>query len=164
MDLHNDWPEIRRIFARAYFSSIATVDPEGRPHVTPIGSLMLLDEPGQGFYFERFTATLPRHLERDSQLCAMAVDMRLSMWIKALVRGSFPTAPALRLAGTATRRRPATEREAELFQRRVKPTRWTRGYKLLWDGMAEGREIRFDRVLPVRIGRMWPPRPAPATA
>lgn len=164
MDLHDDWPEIRRIFARAYFSSIATVDPEGRPHVTPIGSLVLLEEPGQGFYFERFTATLPRHLDRNAQLCAMAVDMRLSMWLRALVRGAFPTAPGLRLAGTATRRRPATEREAELFLRRVKPTRWTRGYKLLWDGMAGGREVRFDRVLPLRIGRMWPPQSAAVAA
>lgn len=164
MDLHNDWPEIRRIFARAFFSSIATVDDEGRPHVTPIGSLVLLDEPGRGFYFERFTATMPRHLERDAQLCAMAVDMRLSLWLPSLIRGRFPTAPGLRLAGSTGPRRDATEREAELFLRRVKPLRWTRGYKMLWDGMSQGREVRFDRVLPLRIGRMWPPRLASATA
>ena len=156
MDLHKDWPEIRRVFARAYFSSIATVDPDGRPHVTPIGSLLLHEQPGRGFYFERFTANLPRHLDRDSRLCALAVDMRLSKWLRALIRGAFTTAPGLRLAGTAIHRRPATEREVELFRRRVRPALWTRGGKLLWDGMADGREVHFDRVLPLRIGRMWP--------
>ena len=161
MNLSDDWPEIRRIFARAFFSSIATVTADGQPHVTPIGSLVLLDEPGRGFYFERFTATLPRHLERDAQLCAMAIDTRWSLWLPSLIRGRFPTAPGLRLAGRASKRRAASERETELFLRRVRPVRFTRGYKLLWDGMAHGREVRFDRVLPLRIGRMWPSR-APA--
>ncbi|MEM1177909.1 MAG: pyridoxamine 5'-phosphate oxidase family protein [Acidobacteriota bacterium] len=157
MDLEQDWPEIRRIFARAPYSSIASVDADGLPHVSPIGSLVLLKEPGRGFYFERFTANLPRHLEREANLCAMAVDMRLSLWLKALLRGGFPAAPGLRLAGRASELRDATEREVELFQRRVRPVRWTKGYQLLWSGLARGREVHFDRVVPLRIGRMWPP-------
>ncbi|MEO1365890.1 MAG: pyridoxamine 5'-phosphate oxidase family protein [Acidobacteriota bacterium] len=157
MDLRSDWPEIRRVFARAPYSSIASVDADGRPHVSPIGSLVLHREPGRGFFFERFTAALPRHLERDGELCALAVDMRLSLWLRALLRGAFPTAPGIRLSGRAVAHREATEREVELFQRRVRPVRWTKGYRLLWSGLARGREIHFDRVLPLRVGRMWPP-------
>lgn len=158
MNLDDDWLEIRRIFARSFYASIATVDGDGLPHVTPIGSLILHREPGRGFWFERFTTRLPRHLDRRAHLCAMAVDTRVSLWGRALVTGRFPRAPAVRLAGVAGIRRQATEREVELFERRVRGTRWTRGYRLLWQRITDGREVTFDRVLPVRLGRMWPGR------
>lgn len=158
-DLEAAWPEIRRVFARSIYASIATVDADGCPHVTPIGSLLLHREPGRGFWFERFTTQMPRNLEGETRLCVLAVNTRISLWGRALLTGRFPEAPGFRLAGTAGARRPATERELDLFQRRVRPARWTRGYKLLWDGMAGGREVTFDRVLPIRLGKMWPPRP-----
>lgn len=159
MKIQDDWSEIRRVFARSFYASIATVDAQGLPHVSPIGSLILHREPGRGFWFERFTIHLPRNLDREAHLCAMAVDTRLTLWGKALLRGAFPSAPGMRLAGKSGERRSATERELELFRRRVRPVRWTRGYKLLWDGLAAGREVTFDRVLPIRLGRMWPGRP-----
>ncbi len=158
MNLRDDWAEIRRIFARAFYASIATVDADGRPHVTPIGSLILSREPGRGFWFERFTTTLPRNLEGDSHLCALVVDTRLRLWGRALLTGQFPKAPGLRLRGTAGARRQATDRERELFQRRVRFARWTRGHQLLWSNFDRGREVTFDEVLPLRLGRMWPPR------
>jgi hypothetical protein len=160
LTLDQDWDEIRRLFARTFYTSIATVDADGRPHVTPIGSLLLHREPGRGFWFERFTTAMPRHLEGDSHLCALAVDTRLLFWGRALLAGRFATAPGVRLAGVAGPRRPATEREMELFQRRVKLVRWTRGYQKLWSRFGSGREVTFDRILPLRIGRMWPPRPS----
>ncbi len=158
MDIDQDWPEIRRLFARSFFASVATVDGEGLPHVTPIGSLILHREPGRGFWFERFTTTMPANVEVQPRFCAMAVDTRLLLWGRALISGRFPRAPAIRLSGTAGAPRTATEREIELFQRRVRPVRWTRGYRLLWDRFDSGREVTFDRVLPTRLGRMWPPR------
>ena len=160
MNLENDWNEIRKIFARSFYASIATVDPDGLPHVSPIGSLLLHREPGRGFWFERFTTALPRHLEREKHLCAMAVDTRLRLWGRALIAGRFDTAPGVRLAGVAGPRREATEREVALFQRRVKLVRWTRGYKMLWSRFSSGREVTFDRVIPIRLGAMWPPRAA----
>ncbi len=158
MNLQDEWREIRHIFARSFYASMATVDAEGLPHVTPIGSLLLHPEPGKGFWFERFTTTLPRHLDADPHLCAMAVDTRLSLWGPALVRGRFPRAPGVRLVGRAGARRDATARELELFERRVRRVRWTRGYRLLWSRFGAGREVTFDRALPIRLGRMWPPR------
>ncbi len=158
MTLDDDWSEIRRLFARSFYTSIATVDADGLPHVTPIGSLILHREPGRGFWFERFTATMPKHLERESRLCALAVDTRLHLWGRALLTGRFPSVPGIRLSGAAGARRTATPREMEIFQRRVRPARWTRGYRLLWSRVDSGREVTFDRILPIRLGRMWPPR------
>ncbi len=157
MNLYEDWSEIRRIFSRSLYASIATVGPDGAPHVTPIGSLMLHREPGRAFWFERFTVALPQHLDVDPRLCAMAVDTRLHFWGKALLRGGFPTAPGIRLSGTAGVRREAEAAEVERFQRRVRRVKWTKGHELLWsDHFTRGRDVTFDRVLPLRLGRMWP--------
>jgi uncharacterized protein len=158
MDLHADWDEIRHVFARTFYASIATVDADGCPHVTPIGSLVLDREPGRGFWFELFTREMPKNLDARSRFCAMAVDTRLRLWGRALLAGRFPVAPGVRLLGTAGERRAATEREIELFRRRVRPLRFTRGYDLLWREVSRGREVRFDQVLPLRLGAMWPPR------
>ncbi|MEM1203028.1 MAG: pyridoxamine 5'-phosphate oxidase family protein [Acidobacteriota bacterium] len=164
MNLHDDWNEIRHIFARSVYASMATVDADGHPHVSPIGSLVLHREPGRGFWFERFTTALPRHLDTDPRLCAMAVDTRVTLWGRALVAGRFPQAPGIRLRGTAGDRRPGTERELDLFKQRVRATRWTRGHKLLWEGLAHGRDVVFDEAIPLRIGALWPPRPAALAA
>lgn len=158
MNLYDDWKEIRRVFARAPYASIATLDSEGFPHVTPIGSLILHREPGRAFWFERFTSAMPRNLEGESRLCAMAVDARLGLWARALFAGRFPAAPGVRLAGSAGVRRRPTEREVQIFRRRVRLARWTRGYDMLWGKFDWGREVTFDRVLPVQLGRMWPAR------
>jgi len=159
MNLHDDWTEIRRIFARARYASIATVDASGHPHVTPIGSLVLSREPGRGFWFERFTTTLPRNVTGDAHLCAMAVDLGLRLWAGGLLRGRFARPPGIRLRGIAGERRKATEEELAYFERRVRFARRTRGYKLLWSDFDRGREVVFEEVLPLRLGKMWPPRP-----
>ncbi|MEM9552807.1 MAG: pyridoxamine 5'-phosphate oxidase family protein [Acidobacteriota bacterium] len=163
MDLYDDWNEIRHLFAHSRYASIASVDAEGSPHVSPIGSLVLDREPGRGFWFEVFTRQLPRNLDAETRFCAMAVDMRLGLWARALLMGRFPSAPSVRLSGVAGVRREPTAREVELFEKRVRAVRWTRGAKLLWRDFKWGREVTFDRLLPVRIGRMWPGR-RPATA
>lgn len=164
MNLHDDWTEIRHLFARAPYASIASVGADGHPHVTPIGSLILHQEPGRAFWFEVFTSALPRNVEKEERVCAMAVDTRLRLWGRALLSGRFPSAPGLRLTGVAGTRRPPTDREVEWFRRRVRPARWTRGYRLLWTNFEGGREVRFEEALPIRLGRMWPPRAAPKAA
>ena len=164
MNIAQDWTAIRHCFARARYASIATVDPEGHPHVTPIGSLVLHREPGRGFWFEVFTRAMPGHLERNARLCVMAVDTRLTLWGRALLAGRFPSAPGVRLVGTAGTRREPTEQEVEWFQKRVRPVRWTRGHDLLWKNFRWGREVTFDEVLPIHLGKMWPGRRAAGAA
>lgn len=151
------WNEIRRVFGAAFASSlhfaVATVRPDGAPHVAPIGSVLLL-EPGRGVYFEEYTTRTPRHLERDQRVCVLAVNSSRWLWLASLVRGRFATPPAVRLLGTVGARRPATARELALFQRRVRLVRRTRGHALLWAGLRTVRELHFDAWEPIVIGAM----------
>ena len=62
MDIHSDWNIIRNHFNKSFRTnfhvSIATVDSENNPTVTPIGSLFLNDNQ-TGFYFEKYPSKLP---------------------------------------------------------------------------------------------------------
>jgi hypothetical protein len=157
MDLHNNSNEIKNLFRESFKSSlhyaIATVSEDGTPHVTPIGSL-ILGKPGKGFYFEKFTHNLPRNIENSSRVCVLAVNSSRWFWVKSLFGGRFNMPPAVRLYGVAKELRPATDREATLWQKRVSSARFTKGHALMWREMSMVREIEFDRIEPVHIGRM----------
>ena len=163
MDLEQNWDQVRDLFRASFRSSfhyaIATVGRGGEPHVTPIGSLVL-GEPGRGFYFEQFTRQLPANLLTDQRVCVLAVNSSRWFWLRSLFGGRFARPPAVRLYGTAGELRPATTGEIERWQRRVRPVRWSRGHALIWRDMRKVRDIRFDRIEPVRIGAMtrdlWP--------
>ena len=157
MDMEQQWPTIKQVFRNAFASSlhyaIASVDEAGLPHVTPIGSLLLL-EPGVGVYFEEFTRQLPRQGECGGKVCVLAVDSSRWLWIKSLFRGRFGQAPALRLYGSLGQRRSATEVELAMWRKRVRKARHSKGYALMWQHMNQVREIRFTHMEPVRIGEM----------
>jgi uncharacterized protein len=152
-----EWRVIRRIHREAFRSSfhfaIASVDPEGGPHITPIGSLLLL-EPGRGIYFEEFTRRLPTHLQTDDRICVLAVNSSRWTWIRALATGRFATPPSIRLSGRAGERREATADELELLDRRLGRLRPLKGYRLLWGGMRTVRELQFDGMGPIHLGEM----------
>ncbi len=64
MDIREHWPEILRVLGNArrsnrYFS-IATVTPEGNPHVTPIGHFFFRED-FSGYYFDAYSAAIPRN-------------------------------------------------------------------------------------------------------
>ncbi len=157
MRLDGHWDEIRRVFGGAFASSlhfaVATVRPDGAPHVAPIGSVLLLEQ-GRGLYFERFTVRTSRHLELDGRVCVLAVNSSRWLWVRALVRGRFAAPPAVRLTGVAGARRPATDAELALWRRRVRRLRGTRGHALLWAEMRTVRELHFDAWEPVLLGAM----------
>lgn len=157
MEINTDWPAIKRLFRRSFSSSfhyaISTVTENGEPHVTPIGSL-ILGAPGHGFYFEEFPSRLPRNLERNPQLCVLAVNSSRWYWLKSLVSGRFGQMPAVRLHGKAGRSREATDKEIALWQKRVRPVSFTKGHALMWRNMRTVRDIEFTRIERVHIGRM----------
>ncbi|MCG7550732.1 hypothetical protein [Pseudoalteromonas sp. Of7M-16] len=157
MDIETDWSEIKSLFKCSFKSSfhyaIASVTDDGEPHITPIGSLILA-EPGKGYYFEKFTKQLPSNGRTQPKICVLAVNGGMWFWLKSLIKGEFGSRPAVRLYGTLGVLRDATDSEKARFQRRVKSTRFTRGYKLLWKDMSKVREIEFDRVEQVKIGAM----------
>ncbi len=156
------WPQIQEIFRNAFRSSfhfsIATVNEDGSPHVTPIGSLILQDD-RTGFYFEEYTTNLTRNLARDKRVCVMAVNSSKWALIKSFFLGKFITPPGVRLMGTAGERREATPAEQALFRKRVRKYRMFKGHDLLWSRLRHVREIRFDAFEPIRVGvltrHMW---------
>jgi hypothetical protein len=158
MNLEANWKNIRRLFSQAFRSSLhfsmATVTPEGLPHVTPIGSLLLMREPGHAIYFEEFTRGMPRNFRDNQQVCVLAVRSGLFFWLLALIRGAFDTPPAIRLHGSVGPSRAATEDELQLWRRRVGKLRFTRGHDLMWAPMRTVRDVYFTRVDGVRLGAM----------
>lgn len=157
MNCYENWSEVKALFRDSLRSSfhyaIATVKENGEPQVTPIGSL-ILGQPGEGFYFERFTRNLPKNIDNNSRICVLAVNSSRWFWMKSLWSGKFAALPAIRLYGSAQELRPATEHEIALWQKRVHSVRHTKGHKLMWSEMNMVRTIRFDRIEPVHVGSM----------
>lgn len=154
------WRAIRRLFKQTLFQAFATVNEDGTPHITPIGSLVLERDTFQGLYFEMFTAKMPANLRHNQRVTVMAVNSGILFWLQALYRGQFRQPPGVRLYGTAGERRRATEAEKALFQKQVKPLMGLKGAKMLWSRPEYVREISFDRFAPVKFGQMtktlWP--------
>jgi len=157
MHIVTNWKDIRQMFATVFRSSqhytIATITPEGFPHITPIGSV-ILREPGHAIYFEEFAQNLPRNLEQNPNVCILAVRTGYFYWLTALLRGRFESAPAVRLHGTVGPAREATKEEIALWQHRVRRVKRTRGYDLLWKNMRTVRDVQIQQADTVRLGAM----------
>lgn len=142
---------------------IASVNDDGSPHITPIGSLFLRDD-CTGYYLERFPAQLRQNIQRDARICLYARSSSLSLWLAAMLLGRMSCPCAVRLVGRAGERRPASDAELGAWLRKVRLLRWSRGYQQLWADMTHVRELTFDDFVPVRLGAMsrglWQPEPA----
>lgn len=151
------WDLMKQILDAAFSSSfhyaIATVNRDGTPHVTPIGSL-ILGEDRKGFYFEGYVSALSRNLEHNNRICVLAVNSGTWSLLKSFFRGRIATPPGVRLMGYAGERREATEQEMALFHKRFRKYRLFKGYDLVWGKLRYVREIRFDTYEPVRIGAL----------
>ncbi|MFW5759556.1 MAG: pyridoxamine 5'-phosphate oxidase family protein [Cyclobacteriaceae bacterium] len=94
MDIKADWPKIRKHFNKSFRSnfyvSLASVDSENVPTVTPIGSLFL-NADGTGIYFEKFPTKLPEHAKSNHQVCLLAVNSGRWFWITSLFREGLTT-------------------------------------------------------------------------
>ena len=157
MDLISNWNEVKSLFKDSFKSSfhfsIASVTEKGEPHVTPVGSL-ILGKPGQGIYFDKFPQQLPFNLKNNNKVCIMAVNSGRWFWFNSLFKGKFSTPPAVRLYGEVGALREATETEIALWEKRVKSVSFTKGHALIWKGMSQVRDIKFDRIEAVNIGEM----------
>lgn len=151
------WDFMKKIFDDAFNSSfhyaVATVNRDGTPHVTPIGSLMLGDD-RRGFYFEGYVDALSRNLQHNNRVCVLAVNSGTWSLLKSFIRGRLTAPPGVRLMGTAGERREATEQELDSFHRRFRRYRMFKGYDRLWGKLKYVREIAFDAYEPVRIGAL----------
>ncbi len=158
MDIRTHWSTIRQIVNAAGFSSfhcsVATVNPDGSPHVTPIGSLVLDPNEPRGFYMEEYPRHMAANIRRNNRVCILAVNSSKLFWLKSLFKGEFATPPAVRIIGTAGLRREANAEEMAAWQKRIRPFRRLKGYTHLWKNLKHIREIQFDTVEPVNAGIM----------
>jgi len=151
------WNLIRPIFDNAFKScmhfSMATVNADDSPHITPIGSLILRETP-TGFFFDEYCTKTDENITRNPRVCFLAVNADRSFWMKSLIRGKFSTAPAVRLMGTVGELREATPDEIAAWQNRVAFARLTKGYKIMWSRMHSVRDVQFDSFEPMSSGKM----------
>jgi hypothetical protein len=153
----DEWALVRRTVARSIRSglhcAIASRDPDGNPHLTPIGSVILTDV-GKGFYFDIFNQELGRNLSSDSRVTILAVDSGKLMWFRSLVKGTFVRPPGVRITAEVGEPRPSTADEVSQFHRVVGPMLRTRGGQLLWSRLPRVRDLKIHTVTPLSAGRM----------
>lgn len=155
MNMTNEifYNKVRPLFSRSVFCSIATTSADGLPHVTPIGSVVLNDK-SSGWFFQKFTQSIPKNSETCEYATIMAVNDGNWFWLKSVLMGTFKKPPAMRLLVKLGELRPANEKEANKFQRRVGIFRKTKGYRMMWQDMSDIREFEIIEYKPVNIGAM----------
>ncbi|APQ15930.1 hypothetical protein [Maribacter hydrothermalis] len=157
MDLITNWKKIRIHFNKSFSSnfhiSIASVDVDNNPTVTPIGSLFLNDNP-TGFYFEKFPSKLPEHAKMNKNVCLLGVNSSRLFWLRALFKEKFIDYPAIKLYGELGERRLATEQEITRLNRRMRVTKGLKGNTYLWGKMEFVREIKFTKAEKINLGKM----------
>ncbi|WP_298264883.1 hypothetical protein [uncultured Lutibacter sp.] len=157
MDINKDWNIIRQHFNKSFKSnfhvSIASVDTNNNPTVTPIGSLFLNDNQ-TGFYFEKFPSKLPLCENLNKNICALGVNSNRWFWIKSLFKRKFPNPPAIKLYGKLDKKRKATKKELERLNRRMRATKGLKGNTYLWKNMEFVREVYFEKAEKNNLGKM----------
>lgn len=156
-----DWRIARDVVHHALSNglhcAVASCNPDGKPHITPIGSVLLDDEPGTGIYFDVFNTRLRRNVEVNREVSILAVDSRKDLWLDALTGGVFTTPPAVQLDATVGARRAATPDETARFERYIRPAMSTPGGRAMWGNLAHVREFTVHAVDTVKIGSLTRP-------
>ena len=157
MDLKSNWSEVRKHFNQSFRTnfhvSIASVDKDNIPTVTPIGSLFLNGNQ-TGFYFEKYPGNLPEHAKQNKNICILAVNSGKLFWLKSLFKGQFKSNPAIKLYGQLGERRKATDIEIKRLNRRMKATKGLKGNAYLWGSMPNVRDIEFTKAKKINLGKM----------
>ena len=161
-DLASQWNLVHDIVDRARRSTghldISSVDVDGNPTITPIGTVFLRTD-CTGFYFDEYTEQLAKNLDDNPHFCLMAVDGGSIFWLRSLLTGRFRKEIGARLYGTAGPRRPATGDELDKVHQRVRLMRLTRGGRALWSDFSHVRDLQFTGVRLVRYPVMMPDSP-----
>ena len=158
MRIEDHWDEISYICRKSMGNlAFATVNEDGTPHLTPIGSLIPRGD-CSAFYFEQYPSRLPENLERDNRISVLAVDMRKVFWIPSFLLGHYTHPPAVRLYGRAGERREATTEEIAAFHKnpwvKLMSIFKLKGYQVAWKPMTHVRDIHFDSFEPCDMGTM----------
>jgi len=152
VDINQNWNKIKEVVERGQrstiYCSVGSINSDGTPNITPIGTVFLRDDQ-TGYYFDHYTTSLAENLDRDPRLCLSAVDASKSFWLRSFWRGKFIAPPGVRLYGEAGKLREATPEEIALVEARVKLTKWLKGSRLLWTDFTHVRDITFTDCRPI---------------
>ena len=155
--IETHWPEIRRVVehgqASSLYCAIASVGEGGEPTVTPVGTVFLRPDLS-GFLFDQYTSALGRNIDANGKVCLLAVNSGKAYWLRSFLMGRFVSPPGVRLYGTASQLRAASPDELGQIERRVRPTRWLKGSRLLWSSFTHVRDIKFTSFRPVSYPAM----------
>jgi len=157
MDIQTNWIEIRNHFNKSFRTnfhvSIASVDKDNNPTVTPIGSLFL-NRNQTGFYFEKFPVKIPENSKGHKNICVLGVNSNTFFWLTSLLKGQFNSYPAIKLYGQLGDKRKATDIEIKRLKARMRTTNWLKGNNYLWGKMEFVREITFTKAEKINLGKM----------
>ncbi|WP_272150031.1 hypothetical protein [Tenacibaculum aiptasiae] len=157
IQLKENWKKIKEHFRKSrqenMHVSIASVNANNEPTVTPIGSLFLNDDQ-TGFYFEKFATKLKENKKTNKNICVLAVNTNKWFWLKSLFLGKFLEYPGVKLYGELGIKRDANEAEFRAMQRRVRKAKLLKGYTYLWKDMSMVREIKFIKAEKINLARM----------
>ncbi|WP_141433988.1 pyridoxamine 5'-phosphate oxidase family protein [Bacillus sp. 03113] len=154
MQPFDHWNTWREIASQSFGFSFATVNPDGTPHVTPIGSLILSKDEPKGIYFQIFTSQMTQNLEHNNQVCILAVNSSKWFFLRSILSRKFKTPPGVRLSGTVGEKRIATEDEIQSLKENLGLL--GRFFKVGPGGLniKYVRDIHFDSVKPVSVGKL----------
>jgi len=163
MNIMEDWLRVKRVLevgqASTIYCSIATVNPDGVPHITPVGTVFLRNDQ-TGYFFDHYAESLGKNIDLNPNVCIMAVNSGRLYWLRSLIKGRFVSPPGVRLYGKASAIRPASAEEIEKIESRVKPIQFLKGARTLWSGFTHVRDIEFTSykpiTYPVMMDGMWP--------
>ena len=157
INLEENWQKIRKHFRKSFAAnmhvSIASVDENHQPTITPIGSLFLNNNQ-TGFYFEKFATKLNINSKTNKSICVLVVNSNKWFWLKSLFKMSFSEYPAIKLYGELGIKREATKKEYRAFQRRIRKTKRLKGSQYLWKDMSMVRQITFTKGEKINLGIM----------
>ena len=157
-EITTNWDSLRKDFLHCQKTAsglvqIASVDENGLPNLTPIGSLFL-GEHKQAFFCNRFPVNLNKNIRTNDRVCVIAMNSSKIFWLKSLFKGGFSSCPGIKLFGRVTERRKIRPEEKAKWERMVKPFRRLKGYDILWKDMAHASEIEFDAFEYLNTGGM----------
>ena len=158
LDLNKDWQIIRAVFKRAQNTGLchnfSTINEDGTPNITPIGSLVLNASNPAGYYFDVFNRGLSDNVDRNPNVAILAVDSRKLFWLRSVMARKFSTPPAIRLVGKVSSRRIAEQKEIEHSLDEIKTLKRLGASKTLGKRLKNLREVTFTRVDVLNIGQM----------
>jgi len=156
---NQEWQHIRKVMndaqKAAMHCSIATVDAQLQPTITPIGTLFLRENQ-TGFFFDTYTESLQQNLPQNSKACIQAVNSSRLFWLKALFKGEFSDYPGVRLYVEIGDLRLANAEELAQISRRIQSLKWTKGSQLIWSDFTHVRDFTVQSFRWVKYPKMMP--------